>query len=156
MQRNTQLEIGCINCSSIGKREISYVSRYNRVTHHRCITCGLNIVKESIPSYLGTANARSVLEPLVVVHMSHPSFGIWGIRDTLKDFKNDHPNPTHNTSKMQLRTFQNGLTMSQVKMAINLMTNNLLIEDSPAPTPNSSIIDCSLSHWGFGKYCKPH
>lgn len=153
MQRSTQLEMGCINCSSIGKREISYVSRYGSATHHRrCITCGLNIVKESIPSYPGTANARSVLEPLVVVHMSHPSFGIWDIQDTLKDFKNDHPNPTHNTSKMQLRTFQTGLTMSQVEMA-NLMANNLLIEDSPAPTPNSSITDSSLSHCEFGEYC---
>ncbi|KMQ84353.1 hypothetical protein RF55_17906 [Lasius niger] len=110
-------------------------------------------VKESIPSYPGTANARSVLEPLVVVHMSHPSFGIWDIQDTLKDFKNDHPNPTHNTSKIHLRTFQTGLTMSQVEMATNLMANNLLIEDSPAPTPNSSITDCSLSHCEFGEYC---
>jgi len=137
-----------MNCSSIGKRGISYVFRYSRATHHRgYITCGLNIVKESIPSYPGTVNARSVLEPLVVVHMWHPSFGIWGIQDTLKDFKNDHPNPTHNISKMHLRTFQTGLTMSQVEMATNL------IEDSPAPTPNFSITDCSLLHCEFEEYC---
>jgi len=33
-------------------------------------------------------------------------------------------------------------------MAINLMTNKFLVKDSPAPTLNSSIIDC-YSHIHF-------